>query len=153
MVKLLLVLIVVSLAATSSISPVSYTGEVGGLNKTSNQLLTTAKGFSRTTAASAVGNACGSNVTFGSGTLANTALVNGNVIFDVQVNTTATATANTCFTVTFYLATSIGSQTQYGPVYLATGGSVTAGQAIDCKFDLGSSSLPTPPFSYKLAVQ
>jgi hypothetical protein len=152
--KIFLITIIVAWAANSAIQPVNYTGETGGLDNTSNQLLTTAKGFSKTSAASAVGaSGCLSAVTFGSGTVANNALTGGDIIFDAQVNTTATTPSSTCFTVTFYLSTSIGSQTTFGPVYLSTGASVTPGQAIDCKFDLGSSSLPTPPFSYKLAVQ
>lgn len=152
--KTLLISIMITWAATSVAQTVSYAGETGGLDKTNNQLLATGKGFSKTSAASAVGaSGCGSAVTFGSGTVANTALTGGNIIFAAQVNTTATTPNSTCFTVTFYLSTSIGSQTTYGPVYLSTGASVTSGQAIDCKFDLGGSSLPTPPFSYKLAVQ
>src|SRR6267143_2454122 len=152
-VKMFLITIIVAWAANSAIQPVNYTGETGGLSSTNNQLLTTAKGFSKTSAASAVGTSCGSPVTFGSGTVANTALTGGDIIFDAQVNTTATTPSNTCFTATFYLSTSIGSQTMYGPVYLSTGATVTPGQAIDCKFDFGSSSLPAPPFSYKLTVQ
>jgi|SRR2546427_5962173 len=150
--KIFLVLIMLAWATNSAIQPLNYTGESGRLDRTNNELLTTAKGFSKTSAASAAGTSCGSPVTFGSGTVANTALTGGNIIFAAQVNTTATTPNSTCFTVTFYLSTSMGSQTTFGPVYLSTGASVTPGQAIDCKFDLGSSSLPTSPFSYKVTV-
>jgi len=152
-IKIFLMLIMVAWAVNSVAQTTSYTSEAGGLNKTDNQLLVTVKGFSKTSAASAAGTSCGAPVTYGSGTLANTALTGGNIIFEAQVNTTATTPSSTCFTVTFYLFTSIGSQATYGPVYLSTGATVTPGQAIDSKFDLGSSSLPTPPFSYKLIVQ
>ena len=117
-----------------------------------DELLTTAKGFSKTSAASAAGTSCGSPVTFGSGMVANNALTGGHIIFDAQVNTTATTPSSTCFTATFYLSTSIATQTTYGPIYLFTGATVTPGQAIDCKFDLGSSSLPASPFSYRVTV-
>jgi hypothetical protein len=152
-VKILLIMIVVAWAANSGIQSVNYTGESGGLDTTNNQLLTTAQGFSKVSTLSAAGTSCGSAVTYGSGTVANTPLTGGDVIFDAQVNTTATTPSSTCFTVTFYLFTSIATQSSLGPVYISTGSTVTPGQAIDCKFDLGSSSLPTPPFSYKLAVQ
>lgn len=151
-VKALLILLMVAWAATSTVQNVNYTGESGSINNTDNKLLTTAKGFSKATSTSAAGTSCGSPVTFGSGTVANTALTTGHVMFDAQVNTTASTPNNTCFTVTFYLSTSISSQSQYGPVYISTGGSITSGQAIDCKFDTASSSPPSPPFSYRVTV-
>jgi hypothetical protein len=153
-IKILLLLVTVAWATNSLVNTIPYTGEAGSLNNINHQLLTTAKGFSTTGTSSATGTSCpGSPVTFGSGTVANTALASGHVIFDAQVNTTASTPINTCFSVTFYLSTALGSQSQLGPVYISTGGTVTSGQTIDCKFDLASSTMPTPPFSYRLAVQ
>jgi hypothetical protein len=36
---------------------------------------------------------------------------------------------------------------------IASGTSVAAGQTIDCKLDIGMTSLPLSPFSFKLTVQ
>ncbi len=152
-VKVFLIMIIVAWAANSAIQSVNYTGESGILDITNNQFVTTARGFSKASTLSAAGTSCGLAVSYGFGTVANTPLTSGDVIFDAQVNTTATTSSSTCFTVTFYLSTSIATQSSLGPVYISTGSTVTPGQAIDCKFDLGSSSLPIPPFSYKLAVQ
>jgi hypothetical protein len=152
-VKVLLVLVVVAWATTSVVQNVNYTGETGAVENINNTLLATSKGFHTTSAASASGTSCpGSPVTFGVGSAANTVLVNGDEIFEVQVNTTGTTPTSTCFTVTLYLSTSQGSETQYGPIYLASGASAPAGETIDCKFDLATTSLPSSPFTYRLTI-
>src|SRR5207245_3062693 len=95
-IKIFLMLSMVAWAVNSITETTSYTSEAGGLNKTDDQLLVTANGCSKTSTASAAGTSCGSPVTYGSGTLANTALTGGDIIFGVQVNTTATAPSGTC---------------------------------------------------------
>jgi hypothetical protein len=152
-IKILLVLIVAAWATASVIQTANYTGETGAVENINNTLLATSKGFHTTSAASAAGTSCpGSPVTFGIGTAANTALVNGDEVFEVQVNTTGTTPINTCFTVTLYLSNSTGSETLYGPIKLATGASAPPGETIDCKFDLATASLPSPPFTYRLTI-
>ncbi len=88
---------------------------------------------------------CVSTVAFGAfpGT-ANTALTAGNIVYDVQVNTTATAQAIIRFTVTLATTTSnTTNQTSYGPVYIKTGASITPGQTINCKVGLATMNLQT----------
>ena len=111
-------------------------------------------GYSRISATiPAAGTSCLSPVTYGASPgVANTPLAAGDILFDAQANTTALSTINTCYSATLYISSSIANQSQYGPVYVATGSTITPGQTIDCKFDLGTA-LPASPFAFKITVQ
>src|SRR5260370_4242771 len=101
----------------------------------------------------AAGTSCGSPANYGASPgVANTPLTAGNILFDAEANTTASSSPNTCYTITLYVSTSIANQTQYGPVYAATGSTVTPGQVIDCSFDVGLA-LPPAPYAFKITVQ
>ncbi len=154
-VKTLLLVVVVVYAASIPIGQKNVTGEQAAHTKVTNGLISKDSGFTKAgSSPTAAGTGCGSTIAFGSTPgNANTAVTAGNIVYDVQVNTTATAPASTCFTVTLVITNSAGAQTSYGPVYISTGASVTAGQTIDCKFDLGTTMLPSPPFSFKVTVQ
>src|SRR5713226_8662368 len=144
-VKTTLFLVVVVCAASISITNISFSGEQGTLVTVANGLLSVDKGFNKTTVTlSAAGTSCPSTVVFGAspGT-ANTGLTANDVIYDVQVNTTGSAPSNSCFTVRLAVTLGLGTPTNYGPVYIETGSPVTGGRAIDCKFDLQTTSLPT----------
>jgi hypothetical protein len=148
-------LIILVAAATYVLASKNLAGEKGTQLKVTNQLLSLDKGFSKAASGiSVAGTSCLSNVTFtGSQQNANTAVTAGDIVYDVQVNTTAISTASTCFTVSLVMTSSTGTRTSYGPVYLATGSSPASGQTVDCKFDLQQTSLPSSPFSFKVTVQ
>ena len=153
--RVALLLVMVVFAATLAITTTSIAGgEKGSYLPVNNQILVTDKGFSKSSSTqTASGTSCGSPQTFGgSPSIANTPITANDIIFDAQSNTTAGAPTNTCFTVTFIVFTSITTKSTYGPVYISTGPTVTAGQTIDCKFDVGTS-LPSSPFSFKVTVQ
>lgn len=153
--KILLSLLLLANAASIQVSVFtprqSLTG--GALTVSSSSNLSGAdRGFSKagsTTAAAGI--SCGSPITFSAtaGT-ANNAISTGDIVYDVQLNTTGSTPANTCFTVTLTITPNSGSQTVIS-VYMATGATVTAGQTIDCKFDIGTS-YPSSPYSFKVAV-
>lgn len=153
-VKMVLTLAVLVSAVTIVDTVIQKSGERGSHLTVTNNLLSVDKGVSKSASGlSATGTSCANNVTFtGTPGTANTAITAANIIFTVQINTTATASTSTCFTVTLVLSSNVGSQTTYGPVYVATGSSVTADQTIDCKFDIGTL-YPTPPYSFKVTVQ
>ncbi len=154
-VRAILFLVVVVCAASISITPTSLSGEMGTQLTVANGLRLMDKGFMTTSLPlSAAGISCLSPIVFGSSPgMANTAVTANDAVYDVQVNTTATAPPNTCFTVRLVTTNGSGSQTSYGPVNIETGSSITAGQTIDCKFDLQTSNLPASPFSFKVTVQ
>ena|SRR2546425_2025867 len=146
--------VVIIVYASSVTSSTNYMGERATYLSVNNGLLLLDKGYSKVSATTpAVGTSCVSPVTFsGSPQVANTLLTSGDFLFDTQANTTISSTSNTCYSVTFYLSSSISNQTQYGPVYVATGTPITVGQMIECKFDIGAS-LPSSPFTFKVIVQ
>ena len=150
----LVFIIVVIVYASSVTSSTNYQGEKGIYLSVNNGLLLLDKGYSKiSSTTSAAGISCVSPVTFtGSPQVANIQLTSSDILFDTQANTTASSTVNTCYSVTFYISTSGASQTQYGPVYVSTGPSITLGQMIDCKFDIGLS-LPSSPYTFKVTVQ
>jgi hypothetical protein len=153
-VKAFLTIIVLAYAATLVTTPHTYQALTGGSLKVTNNLGAVDKGFTTATLGSSVTGTCPSaNVTFGvaPGT-ANTAILANDYVYDVQVSTTAASPVRSCFTATLVLTPASGTPTTYGPVSMATGASVSAGQTIDCKFDVGAS-LPQSPFSFKVTVQ
>ena len=152
--RVVVLLVPVLFGATLAVMTTSFAGENGSYLPVSNGIVATDKGFSKSSSTqTASGTSCVSPITFsGSPNVANTGITVNDIIFDAQSNTTTNAPASTCFTVTFIVFTSPTSRSTYGPVYISTGSTVTAGQAIDCKFDIGSS-FPTSPFSFEVTVK
>src|SRR5260370_6055372 len=150
-----LVLVVVIIVYASSVtSSTNYQAEKATYLSVANGLLVMDEGYSKiSSTTSAAGASCVSPVNYGASPgVANTPLTAGNTLFDVEANTTSSSTVNTCYSITLYLSTSIANQTQYGPVYVATGSTVTPGQMIDCRFDVGIA-LPPSPYAFKVTVQ
>jgi len=150
-----LVLVVVIIVYASSItSSTNYQAEKATYLSVTNGLLVMDEGYSKiSSTTSAAGTSCGNPINYGAGPgVANTPLAAGNILFDVEANTTSSSSPNTCYSITLYVSTSIANQTQYGPVYVATGSTVTPGQMIDCRFDVGIA-LPPSPYAFKVTVQ
>jgi hypothetical protein len=148
--KVALSLVVLVYAASISVTTTTYQAEIGSAVKFANNLLATDKGFATVLVGStAAGTSCSSPITFGAvpGT-ANTAITGGHWVYDVQVNSTSGAAANTKFNVTLTLA----SNPPYGPLCIQTPASPANSQTIDCKFDVGTT-LPASPYSFKVTVQ
>ena len=148
--KLLLSLVALVFAASISVTSSTYQAEIGSAVKVANGLLATDKGFSRVFAASTA-TSCSIPVLFGvlPGT-ANTNIVAGDLVYDIQVNSTTSASippAGTKFNVTLV----VGSN-PYGPVCIQTPIPSVSGQTIDCKFDVGTT-LPASPYIFKVTVQ
>ncbi len=148
--KVIVSLVVLVYAAGISVTTNSFQAEVGYAVKVANNLLATDKGFSLATSGTPTpaGNTCSGPVQFGGtpGT-ANTVITMGHLVYDVQVNSTASAPSNTKFNVTLVLAS-----TTYGPLCILTPPSPANGQVIDCKYDVGTS-LPASPYTFKVTVQ
>jgi hypothetical protein len=152
--KIVLVVLVVAVSAASiTASSTNYQAELGSAYNVSNNLLVGDKGFSKLSAStSATGTCPSANITFsGTPASANNAITAGDVVYDVQVNATASTPLVSCFTVTLTLSLS-GSQTTKS-LTIASGTSIAGGQTIECKLDIGTTSLPLSPFSFKLTVQ
>jgi len=152
--KLILSTVLLTFAATSSITATSYRALIGGELNVVSVLSSADRGFSKATSGTAAnGAACGSAVQFG--LLAGTAtpgVTSGHVIYDVQLNTTGTTPANGCWQVSITYTTNGGALTTIGPVWIGTGAAPPpVNQMIDCQFDIGSS-LPYSPFSYATSV-
>ena len=144
---MLLSLVAIVFAASISVTSTTYQAEIGSAIKVTNGLIAMDKGFSVNAVGSGV-TSCSSPVTFGSvPATANTAIVGGDLVYDVQVNSTTSVLANTNFNATLVLASST-----YGPVCIRTPASPANSQTIDCKFDVGTT-LPTSPYSFKVTVQ
>jgi len=143
-------LVAVVFAASISVTSSTYQAEIGSAVKVANGLIAIDKGFSLVLVASSA-TSCSSPVVFGPvpGT-ANTNITAGHLVYDVQVNSTASSSmppAGTKFNATLVLAS-----ISYGPVCISTPNPSVLGQTIDCKFDVGTL-LPTSPYSFKVTVQ
>jgi len=150
----LAILMIAVSAATITASSVDYQAELGSAYNVSNNILIGDKGFSKPAMGIGATGSCPSagNVTFsGSPGNANNAIIAGDIVYDVQVNATASTPLVHCFTVTLTLSLS-GSQVTKS-LAIASGTSVAADQTIDCKLDIGTTSLPGSPFSFKVTVQ
>lgn len=152
-VKILFTMFVLVYAATIVTTTTTYQASMGGAISVTNNLEAMDKGFAKAgSTIAAAGTSCANNVTFtGSAGVANTAITTNNIIYVVQVNTTASTAASTCFTATLVITPS-GSPQQTYTVYIATDSTPTNDETIDCKFDIGSA-LPTSPYSFKVTVQ
>ena len=153
LVKFVLVVVII-VYASSVTSSTNYQAEKATYLSVTNGLLMMDEGYSKIpSTASAAGASCVSPVNYGASPgVANTPLTAGNMLFDVEANTTSSSTVNTCYSITLYIFTSIANQSQYGPVYVATGSTVTLDQTIDCSFDIGIA-LPPSPYAFKIMVQ
>ena len=150
--KIILALLVLAASAAITVSNTSYQAEMGSAYQVNNNLSVEDKGFTTATTNTASTGACPTgNVTFTSTPqTANNGISAGDIVYDVQVNTTASSPAMMCFTVTLTL--SIGGTQTSKSVTIATSSTVTAAQAIDCRFDIGTSTVPISPFSFKVTV-
>jgi len=148
-----LVIIVVAVYATPiSITTTTVSSEGGTYFNVTGNLIAMDKGISKAAAGVNVTGSCPTgNVTFSStATSANNQITAGDLVYDVQVNTTATTPALTCFTVNLVIAPNGASQQNYS-VTIASDSSPSAGWTIDCKFDIGSI-LPGSPYSFRTTV-
>lgn len=137
-------------AASINVTSSTYQAEIGSVVKFPSGLLATDKGFSAAVVGSSA-TSCSSPVTFTvvPGT-ANTNITAGHLVYDIQVNSTASVLvppAGTKFNVTLVLASAT-----YGPVCIQTPSPSVAGQTIDCKFDVGTA-LPASPYTFKVTIQ
>jgi hypothetical protein len=144
---LLLSLTAIVFAASISVTSTTYQAEIGSVISVTNGLIATDRGFSGNAAASAA-TSCSSPVTFAASPgAANTAITGGDIVYDVQVNSTSGVAPSTNFNATLVL-----SSISYGPVCIRTPTSPANGQTIDCKFDVGTV-LPSSPYAFKVTIQ
>ena len=145
--KLLLSLVAIAFAASVSVTSSSYQAEIGSAVNVVNGLIATDKGFSVSpTAGASAGTSCNSPVSFSvSPQTANTTIVAGHLVYDVQVNATSGAPANTVFN-----ATLVVGSTTYGPLCIQTLALLSG--TIDCRFDVGTA-LPASPYTFKVTIQ
>jgi hypothetical protein len=149
--KILVILVLAVSAATIATTSTNYQAEMGSAYNAANNILVGDKGFLKPAAGTVATGTCPTgNVTFGVTGTANNAIIAGHIVYDVQVNATATTPTLRCFTVTLTLTVS-GPPTTI-TLTIASGTSVAAGQTVDCKLDTGLTTLPTVPFSFTLTV-
>ena len=145
--KLLVTLVAIVFAASISATSSTFQGEIASVVKFPAGLLATDKGFSAApTAVSAAGTSCSSPATFNVNTVANTNIVAGHLVYDVQVNATSSAPAATKFNVTFVLGS-----TTFGPLCIQTLAILSG--SIDCRFDIASITLPASPYTFRVTIQ
>jgi hypothetical protein len=140
--KLILAILVIAVsAATITVTSKTYQGEVGSAVNVSNNILVGDKGFLKPSSSTAATGSCPSgNVTFSS--------TAGDIVYDVQVNATASTPLRSCFTVTLSITGSPDKS-----LTIASGTSVATGWTIDCKLDIGTTSLPASPYTFRVTVQ
>ena len=145
--KLLLSMVAIVFAASISVTSSSFQAEIGSAVNVANGLIATDKGFSVSqTVGAPTGTSCSSPVSFSaSPQTANTTVVAGHLVYDVQVNATSGAPASTQFNVTLV----VGSTT-YGPLCIQT--LTLLSGTIDCRFDVGTA-LPASPYTFKITIQ
>lgn len=150
--KIILALLVLAVSAAITVSNTSYQAEMGSAYQVNNNLTVEDKGFTTATTNTGPTGTCPTgNVTFTSTPqTANNGISAGDIVYDVQVNTTTSTPSMVCFTVTLTL--SIGGTQTTKSVTIATGSTITAAQAIDCKLDIGTGTPPASPFSFKVTV-
>jgi len=149
------VLILAVSAATITVTPKTYTAELGGAVNVNNKLVGIDKGFSiASSAASALGTgSCATAVTFSITTgTATTSVTSGHYVYDIRITNTTLTPTLTCYQVLLTLTTSNGVQTTYGPLYIQTTASLLAWQPIDARFDIQSTTTPASPFSFLVTI-
>ena len=148
---LLSVAVSYAVASTITVTSTTYQQILGGYVSSTGGLTATDSGFSTSAlGTSAAGTSSGSPITFGvvAGT-ASPGVVASHWQWTFQVATTGSTAVSTTFTVALTVNQN-GVATSY-TVYVATGGTVTSGQAINCIFDIGTSV--TTPLSYTFTVK
>jgi len=145
--KLLLSMVAIVFAASVSVTSSSYQAEIGSAVNVANGLIATDKGFAVSpTAGAPAGTSCASPIIFSaSPQTANSTIVAGHLVYDVQVNATSSAPANKQFNVTLV----VGSTT-YGPLCIQTLALLSG--TIDCRFDVGTA-LPASPYTFRITIQ
>jgi len=149
--KLLLTILILTVSAANiTATSTTYQAQIGHAVNVTNNILVGDKGFLKQSSSTAATGTCPTgNVTFSSSPgVANNAITAGDIVYDVQVNATASTPLRSCFTVTLSIPGSPDKS-----LTIASGTSVTAGWTIDCKLDIGTATLPTSPYSFKLTVQ
>ena len=151
-VKITLALLVLVVSAAITVTPTTYQAEIGSAYQVTNNLAIEDRGFTTaTTTTSATGTCPTSNVTFtGSPQKANNPITLGDIVYDLQVNSTASTPVSSCFTVTLTL--SLGGTQTTKILSIASGSTVAPSQTIDCTLDIGTSLVPVSPFSFKVTV-
>ena len=149
--KVLISLAAVVFAASISVTSSTYQAEIGSYTQFPTGLIATDKGFAPAlvgSGATGTGTSCSTPIVFAAlpGT-ANNAITMGHWVYDVQINSTTTATPSAKYNVTLTLPTA------FPPLCIQNAASPANGQAIDCKFDIGTTTLPASPYSFKVTVQ
>jgi len=148
---LLSVAVSYAVASTITVSTTTYQQILGGYISSTGGLTAIDSGLS--TAAlptSSAGTSSGSPVIFDVATgTASPGIAAVHWQWTFQVATTGSTAVSTTFTVALTVNQN-GTPTSY-TVYVATGGTVTSGQAINCIFDIGTSI--TTPLSYTFTVK
>jgi hypothetical protein len=126
-----------AVASTITVSSTTYQQILGGYVSSTGGLTATDSGFSTAVLPTSAAGTSSPGV------------VAGRWQWTFQVATTGSTAASTTFTVALTVNQN-GVATSY-TVYVATGGTVTSGQAINCIFDIGTSV--TTPLSYTFTVK
>src|SRR5260370_29232733 len=140
--KICILLTILVYGASIVAVPTSYKAVSGGRVDVKSNLAGQDRGFSRASSTlAAVGTSCGvgTQVSFSvvAGT-ANTAITAGDIVYDLQVNTTASTPNTTCWTASLTYSPAGGSQTKAGSVFIRTTSAVS-GPPIERHFVFGSS--------------
>jgi len=145
------VFVAYAIASTITVTTTTYQQILGGYINSTGGLTATDSGFATSVlGTSAAGTSSGSPITFGITTgTASPGVTAGHWQWTFQVATTGSTATSTTFTVALTVNQN-GTPTSY-TVYVATGGTVTSGQAINCIFDIGTSL--TTPLSYTFTVK
>jgi len=148
--KTLLALLAFTFATSITVSSTTYQADVGSSLNVTNFLRAMDKGFYKAGAGSnGNGTSCSSPVVFRpTPSVASTDITSGDLIYDVQVYSTSSAMADETFTVTFLL-----EGAPFGPICIKEPLSPVDGQTIDCMFDIGTTSLPSSPYSFRVIIQ
>ena len=154
-IKILLSLTILVYGASIVAVPTSYKAVSAGRVSVNPNLAGEDRGFSKApSTVAAAGTGCGVatqvNFTAVAG-VANTAITAGDLVYDLQLNTTGLTPSSTCWTVSFVYTPAGGSQTNPVSVFIGTIVAVS-GETIDCKFDLGSTLPPAAPFTFQVSV-
>jgi hypothetical protein len=147
--KILVSLSVLVYAATVSVSTTNHQSDFGSYLSVVNNLLATDKGFAVAgSGSSSAGTSCSSPIQFGiSPGTANTAITSGDFVYTVQVNSTSSAASLSNHNVTLVLASNT-----FGPLCIQLPLVPLNGQTIACKFDVQATTLPAPPYTFKVTV-
>ncbi len=152
-VKVLLSLLLLADAIPIQVSQTTQQSLTGGAVSITSNLVGADRGFSKAgSGALQAGNVCpGSPLSFTAvpGTASNN-ITAGDIVYDIQLNTTIGTPPSANFTVTFVITPTVGRPATY-TLCLRNEAVNVPNETIDCKFDLGSK-IPSSPFSFKITV-